>query len=159
MSSSHYIESKSVLLTLYSDHTIFWGTRFRPRSGDVGPRSRGWCEVACLCRRRPVVSGLCCAWSTAVYWKRPKFAGHTISIPFMLNSSRRNRGADNRPPRPRGVPRQLSRQARNPRDGPRCSSSSLRSCNTPQCAPRDVGRTKNRRFMIRKKKERRQNSK
>ena len=32
VSSSHYIESKSVLLTLYIDHTIFLGTRFCPRS-------------------------------------------------------------------------------------------------------------------------------
>ena len=32
MSYWRYIESKSVLLTLYSDHTIFLGTRFRPRS-------------------------------------------------------------------------------------------------------------------------------
>jgi len=28
----HYIVSKSVLLTLYSDHSILWGTRCRPRS-------------------------------------------------------------------------------------------------------------------------------
>ena len=41
VSYRHYIESKTALMTLYSDHSTFWGPRFRPPCGGSDSPLRG----------------------------------------------------------------------------------------------------------------------